>query len=82
MTYTYRNKKTGEEIVTSNKVSGKNWEAVEEEPVHTSDDLEDPHEDVFDEDPAEETSESVPLEEAPAEEAPAPKAKTTRKGKK
>lgn len=82
MNYTYRNKKTGELIVTSNKVSGKNWESVEEEELYTADDMEDPYEDAFDKDPAEETPEDVPVEEAPAAEAPAPKAKASRKGKK
>ena len=82
MTYTYRNKKTGEQIITSNKVSGKNWEPIEEEDLYTADNMGDPYEDAFDEDPAEETPEDVPVEEDPAEEAPAPKAKSSRKGKK
>lgn len=77
MTYTYRNKKTGEQIVTSNKVTGKNWEPVEEEALYTADDMEDPYEDVFCEDPVEEAFEAVPVEETPA-----PKAKSSRKGKK
>lgn len=34
MKYRYRNRKTGEEITTSNRVIGKNWEPiVEEAPV-------------------------------------------------
>ena len=82
MTYTYRNKKTCEEIVTSNKVTGKNWEPVEEENLYSAEGMEDGYEDVFDEDPAEEAGEGVPVEEAPAEEAPAPKPKASRKGKK
>lgn len=79
--YHYRNKKTGATIKTSCEVTGKNWEPVEE-PLYTPDDMEDPYEDVFDEDPAEETAETVSVEEAPAEEASAPKAKSSRKGKK
>ena len=44
--------------------------------------MEDPYEDVFNEDPEEEVGAGVPVEEAPAEEAPASKPKASRKGKK
>lgn len=46
MKYRYRNRKTGEEITTSNRVGGKNWEPVRETPVL-------PPEEDFVEDPAE-----------------------------
>lgn len=33
MKYRYRNRKTGEEVTTRNRVSGKNWELMEDHPV-------------------------------------------------
>lgn len=68
MEYRYRNRKTGEIVTTTNKVSGKNWEPVEETPAMI---------------PEEETAES-PASEEEAVEHPAekPAAKSTRKGKK
>lgn len=30
MKYRYRNRKTGEEVITSNRIGGKNWAPVEE----------------------------------------------------
>lgn len=79
MKYRYRNRKTGEEITTSNRVNGKNWEPVEEKiPKQPLD--EDPFEDgsMMGEDPAEET----PEEETVAEETPVGKTKTSRRSKK
>lgn len=80
--YHYRNKKTGETIKTSCEVTGKNWEPIEDDALYSAEDMENPFEDVFEEDPAEEAAEAVPVEETPAEEAPAPKPKASRKGKK
>lgn len=78
--YHYRNKHTGVTIKTVCKVTGKNWEAVED-PLYTADNVEDPYEDAFDADAEKKTSETGSVEEAPKE-ASAPKAKTSRKGKK
>lgn len=79
MSYMYRNKKTREVITTSNKVSGKNWEPVNEKlPQHPP--VGDPPEDdsLMEEDTIEET----PEEETVEEEAPVEKPKTSRRGKK
>ena len=70
----YRNKKTGIVIKTFGKVSGGDWEPIEEQ---TPDQVQE-NSDSF-EDQAEN---EAPEEESPVEEAPAPKAKTTRRGKK
>lgn len=84
MTYTYRNKKTGEEIVTSNKVHGKNWELVEDDLDHEAENYEDP----FAEDPDQDTEQENPAEEPEQEdhiqepeETAAPKPKTRRSKK-
>ena len=72
----YRNKKSGVTIKTTCKVSGKNWEPVEDAQYLPID--EDSTEDPIDESPFED----IPEEETAAEEAPAEKPKTTRRGKK
>lgn len=64
----YRNKKTGVVIKTFGKVSGGDWEPVQE-----------PENVGFSETQKED---EAPEEETPAEEAPAGKSKTSRKGKK
>lgn len=69
----YRNKKTGATIESICKVSGKNWEKVEDLEQDLQDDAE--LEDAELED-AEQT------DEQPAAEAPAGKPKTSRRGKK
>lgn len=75
----YRNKKTGVVIKTFGKVSGGDWEPIEEQnPGQESENADSFEDQVEDEAPEEET----PVEEAPAEEAPAEKPKTTRRGKK
>jgi len=63
---TYRNKKSGELIVTTNKISGKNWEPVEDTTqenavVDSADEI--PAEETADEIPAEETADEIPAEE-------------------
>lgn len=83
MAYKYRNVKTNETITTTNKVSGKNWEPLEDDIL----------EDDFNEDetPKDETPEDEIFEdetpevedpEATVEEVPAAKPKTSRRGKK
>lgn len=59
MKYRYRNRKTGEEINTSNRIGGKNWEPVEEEPVL-------PPEDDFEEETVEDPSEEAPADKPKA----------------
>ena len=73
MTYRYRNLKTKETITTSNKISGQNWELIEDNPQVPA----------MEEAPEEETPEGeTPEEETPEEETPAAPARTTRRGKK
>ena len=74
MKYRYRNRKTGEVITTTNRIGGKNWEPIEEDPVL-------PPEDDFEDNPvAEEEPETVKEPaESPVEK---PTAKSSRKGKK
>ena len=89
MSYMYRNKKTREMITTSNRVRGKNWEPVEEEPpvedIRKGEFIEDkpPVENIpegeFAEDAA---SVEVPEEETAVVGAPAEKPKAPRRGKK
>lgn len=82
MVYTYRNKRTKAVINTSNKVTGKNWELVEDaDPEQNSG--EGFEEDTFEED----TIEDDPVKEEinqteVAEKAPAAKPKASRRGKK
>lgn len=66
MKFRYRNVKTGEVITTTNRVGGKKWEAIEDEPVL-------PPEDESGEENVKEP------EEAPVEKSAA---KASRKGKK
>lgn len=74
MRYRYRNVKTGEIITTSNRISGKNWEPVEDTTVQPTGE-----EGIFeDKIPEEELAE----EELAEEEVPAEKPKPTRRGKK
>ena len=74
MKYRYRNRKTGEIVTTSNRVGGKNWEPVEDDPVM-------PPEDDFEE---ETVTEVEPETEEEPQAAPVekPAAKSSRKGKK
>lgn len=72
----YRNVKSGMVIKTTGKVTGKNWEPVEEAKLPPVEDT--PAEDPPVEDPAEEDT----VEETADEEAPAEKPKTSRRGKK
>lgn len=77
----YRNVKSGMVIKTTGKVTGKNWEPVEEAklpPVEDPPAEDPPAEDPPVEDPAEEDT----VEETADEEAPAEKPKTSRRGKK
>ena len=47
MAYRYRNVKTGEIINTNNRIGGKNWERVEEEPaLPPADDFEETEEET------------------------------------
>ncbi len=73
MSYRYKNLKTKETITTSNKVSGKNWELLEDTTVDISAD------DIPDEGTV---ADDIPDEEPAAEEPPIEKPKTTRRGKK
>lgn len=83
MKYRYRNVKTGETVTTSNRVSGKNWELVDEPDIlHSADtDIEDdvPDEEVHGK---ELTEDDIPDEEPTVDEVPEEKPKTTRRGKK
>ncbi|MBR4291684.1 MAG: hypothetical protein IKT52_13770 [Oscillospiraceae bacterium] len=66
MGYTYRNKKTKEVINTSNKVTGKNWELVEDTDSQMTNGEgfeEDAFEDKIPEDTAGEDFEEEPLED-------------------
>lgn len=72
MAYRYRNVKTGDIIITTNRVSGKNWAPVED-PVQK------PEEDSIEEETfEEETFEEETIEE----EVPVAPVKTSRRGKK
>lgn len=73
MKYKYRNVKTGETVTTNNRVSGKNWELVEDTTIQ-------PPVDAI---PDEETSEDGISDEEPSvEEIPVEKSEATRRGKK
>lgn len=72
MKYRYRNRKTGEEISTTNRISGKNWGPIEDEPVL-------PPEDDLEETPEIEAEAEEEVVEAPVEK---PAAKSSQKGKK
>ena len=80
MKYRYRNRKTGEIVTTTNRVSGKNWEPIEDNPVmSTEDDFQDDavmdSEDDFQEETVtEEEPQAAPVEKTAA--------KSSRKGKK
>lgn len=72
MAYTYRNRKTGDTVTTTNRVSGKNWESMEEK-------LQQPPEDDY---MAEDPLGEAPEENAVAEDTPTEKPKAARRGKK
>lgn len=75
----YRNKKTGVVIKTFGKVSGGDWEPIEEK-TH---DQEQENADFFEDQAEDEAPEEEPsAEEATSEESPAQKPKATRRGKK
>ena len=80
----YRNKKTGQVIKTTGKVTGLNWERLvdtndEETVVDDTNDEETVVEDIPDE---ETVVEDIPDEDPDAEQTPVQKPKTSRRGKK
>jgi len=82
MGYTYRNKKTGETINTTNKINGKNWELVEDTDSQMTNG-EYFEEDIFEDEIHEDTTGEEETEQTEvAEEAPVEKPKTSRQGKK
>ena len=82
MGYTYRNKKTKEVINTTNKVTGKNWELVENANPKLPNG-EHSEEDTFEEDTFEDDAvEEEPNQTEAVEKAPPAKPKASRRGKK
>ena len=85
--YHYRNKKSGAVIKTHNKITGENWEWVEDtdSQMPNGEDFEDDtfEDDTFEDDTFEDTTDEEGNEQtAVVEEAPAEKPKSSRRGKK